>query len=416
MDILRQAKERQMKYDFDKVIDRLNTSSSKWDLAAEAFGEKDIIPLTAADMDFQIPMPVTEALLKRVEHGVYGYTCRLDPYYESVIDWMKKKHGWTVKKDWICHAPGVVGSLCYIIDAFSQPGDKVVIQPPVYHPFAREIRLNDRQVLNNPLKFENGHYTMDLDDLREKLDPSVKIMIISAPHNPVGRVWTKEELDALGEICKENNVLLVSDEVHCDLLFQGHTHVSLGKVSEELNDKFVDNMIICTAASKTFNLAGLQTSNIIIPNKAIREKYIATLDKFHSLATNTFGIIATENSYRYGDEWLAQLLVYLKANQDFVSEFLETRIPKMKLIEPEGTYLLWIDCKALGMDCDEMERFFAHDAKVGLNQGHIFGEEGKGFVRMNIAYPRSILKECLERIEKAVNEYSVSASRVKRCE
>jgi cystathionine beta-lyase len=399
-----------MQYNFDKVINRLGTSSSKWDTAAEAFGEKDIIPLTAADMDFQIPQPVTEAMRKRIEHGVYGYTCRLDSYYQAVIDWMKRKHGWDIKKEWICHAPGVVGSLCYIIDAFSQPGDKVVIQPPVYHPFAREIRLANRQVLNNPLKYENGRYTMDLDDLRRKLDPSVKIMIISAPHNPVGRVWTKDELDKLGEVCKEHNVLLVSDEVHCDLLFQGHKHVSFGRVSQELGGKFDGNMIVCTAASKTFNLAGLQTSNIIIPDKAIREKYVATLDRFHSLATNTFGIIATENAYRYGDEWLEQLLAYLKANQDFVADFLEKRIKKMKLIKPEGTYLLWIDCKELGMSCEEMESFFAHKAKVGLNQGYIFGEEGKGFVRLNIAYPRSVLKECLERIEKAVNEYSRSRS------
>ncbi|MED4584265.1 MalY/PatB family protein [Brevibacillus choshinensis] len=388
-----------MHYDFDKVINRFHTASIKWDESENLFGEKDLLPMWVADMDFPAPAPVIEALKERVEHGIFGYTARPESYYEAVIGWMKRRHQWSVQKEWIIHCPGVVPALSYIVQCFTQPGDKVVIQPPVYHPFTNVVASNGRQVVHNPLKLENGRYTMDFDDLRKKLDPDVKLLILCNPHNPGGTVWTKEELTELGNICIEHNVMIVSDEIHGDLVLKGHTHTPFAAISEE----FAQNTIVCTAPSKTFNLAGLQASNIIIPNDKWREVFSATMNILSLKLTNTFGVVATESAYRFGDEWLDQLLDYLQQNLDFLTEYVEKNIKNIKVMKPEATYLVWLDCSELGMDTDSLQQFILKQAKVAVNQGYTFGSGGEGFIRMNIACPRSVLEEGLSRIEKAVN-------------
>ncbi|WP_411503282.1 MalY/PatB family protein [Brevibacillus centrosporus] len=388
-----------MRYDFDKVINRLNTASVKWDEVDRIFGDKDLLPLWVADMDFQVPAPVTDALRARVEHGIFGYTERPESYYEAVIGWMERRHQWSVQKEWICHCPGVVPALSYLVQVFTQPGDKVIIQPPVYHPFTSVVADNGREVVHNPLKYEQGRYFMDFEDLRQKMDPSVKLLILCNPHNPGGRVWTKEELTELGNICLENNVMVISDEIHGDLILKGHKHIPFAAISEE----FAQNSIICTAPSKTFNMAGMQTSNIIIPNQEYREAFQKMMSTLVLRMTNTFGVVATEAAYRHGDEWLDQLLVYLQGNLDFLTEYIETHIKGIKVIQPEGTYLVWLDCRELGMDTKGLQEFMGKQAKVAVNQGHVFGPGGEQFIRLNMACPRSLIEEGLERIAKAVS-------------
>ncbi|WP_301172435.1 MalY/PatB family protein [Brevibacillus nitrificans] len=388
-----------MRYDFDKVINRLNTASVKWDEVDRIFGDKDLLPLWVADMDFQVPAPVTDALRARVEHGIFGYTERPESYYEAVIGWMERRHQWSVQKEWICHCPGVVPALSYLVQVFTQPGDKVIIQPPVYHPFTSVVADNGREVVHNPLKYEEGRYFMDFEDLRQKMDPSVKLLILCNPHNPGGRVWTKEELTELGNFCLENNVMVISDEIHGDLILKGHKHIPFAAISEE----FAQNSIICTAPSKTFNMAGMQTSNIIIPNQEYREAFQKMMSTLVLRMTNTFGVVATEAAYRHGDEWLDQLLVYLQGNLDFLTEYIETHIKGIKVIQPEGTYLVWLDCRELGMDAKGLQEFMGKQAKVAVNQGHVFGPGGEQFIRLNMACPRSLIEEGLERIAKAVS-------------
>ena len=390
-----------MRYDFDKQISRYKTASVKWDEAEKIYGEKDILPMWVADMDFMLPTAVIEAIKNRAEHGIFGYTARTEDYCDAVIGWMRKRFNWDVRQEWIYYSPGIVSALSFLIQTYTQPGDKVLIQTPVYYPFTEVIVNNKRQVVHNPLKFKNGRYEMDFEDLRRKMDPSVKLLILCSPHNPVGRVWTKEELNQLGNICIANNVLVVSDEIHADLLYPGYTHTPFAAISE----KFAQNCVVCTAASKTFNLAGLQTSNLIIPNKELGNMFAATMKTHHLLRANIFGAVATESAYRYGEEWLEQLLEYLHQNLIFFTNYIETNIRKIKVLKPEGTYLVWIDCTALGMKPKVLEQFMRKQAKVAIDDGYIFGLGGEGFIRINIACSRSTLEEGLRRIEKAINNY-----------
>lgn len=388
-----------MQYNFDKVIDRFHTASVKWDEQEKLFGQKDLLPLWVADMDFQLPAPVLEAMRARVDHGIFGYTERPESYYEAVIGWMQRRHGWQIQKEWICYCPGVVPALSYLVQSFTKPGEKVMIQPPVYPPFSGVVTANGREVVENPLKYEDGRLTMDFDDMRSKMDPDVKLFILCNPHNPGGRVWTREELTELGNICMENNVMVISDEIHGDLVLKGHTHIPFASISDE----FAQHSIVCTAPSKTFNMAGLQTSNIIIANEEWRNAFQHTLNILSLRLTNTFGVVATESAYRYGDEWLDQLLEYLQGNLAFLTSFIESRIPKIKVVQPEATYLVWLDCRELGLDEKSLQRFLLTQAKVAVNQGYTFGQGGEQFIRLNIACPRSILEEGLKRIEQAVN-------------
>ncbi|MBS4214449.1 MULTISPECIES: MalY/PatB family protein [Neobacillus] len=397
-----------MKYNFDIEINRHNTASAKWDETENLFGEKNLLPMWVADMDFQSPAPVIEAIIKKAEHGIFGYTTRPDSYYRAIIDWMQERYNWSVQKEWICYSPGVVPALNYLVQTFTNPGDKIVIQPPVYYPFTNAIVNNNRQVVYNQLKHENGNYSMDLEDLRDRIDENVKMLILCNPHNPSGRVWTKDELTELGKICIENNILIVSDEIHCDLVFKGKTHTVFASISEE----FAEHTIVCTAPSKTFNLAGLQTSNIIIPNQKLRDEFNATMNRLSLRHTNTFGIAATESAYRFGGEWLEQVVDYIEKNLNFLSEYMENNIKEIKVIKPEASYLVWLDCRELGLDKEGLKQLMLKHGNVAFNQGYTYGPGGEGFIRMNIGCPRSILEEGLRRLEKAVKSHQGTAAKI----
>lgn len=388
-----------MKYDFDQVHERLHTNSLKWDRTETLFGDPDVLPMWLADMDFPCPQPVIDQLLKRAKHGIFGYTIRSEAYFEALLEWMERRHGWSLQKEWIRCTPGVLTALSIIVQTFTEPGDKIIIQPPVYHPFARIVEQNERTLVLNPLQYREGRYEMDFDDLLSKIDSRVKLLILCNPHNPVGRVWTKEELTRLGNICIENDILLVSDEVHGDFVYEGHSFTPFASISAA----FAEQSITCTSPSKTFNLAGLQIANIIIPQAQMRRQFTQALNRLHLVSSNTFGLEATEVAYRQGEEWLDQLVAYLQENVLFLTRFMEEKLPEIKVIQPEGTYLVWLDCRHLGLEGREWERFFYHQAKVAIEPGSKFGPGGEGFARINIACPRSLLEEGLNRLAVAVS-------------
>jgi len=392
-----------MKYDFDKVIDRTNTHSVKWDksLLEEFFGTADVLPLWVADMDFQCPQPVIDAVKKKAEEGIYGYSWHKTPeYFNSISGWMKRRHGWEIDNDWIVFSPGIVPAINVIIRTFSIPGDKVIVQSPVYYPFFSNIKNNGRQLLNNQLKYENKRYTFDFDDFEEKAkDPLTKMFILCSPHNPVGRVWTKAELTKLGEICLNNDVLVISDEIHHDLILKDHKHTVFSNIKEEFNEI----SIIGAAPTKTFNVAGLKNSNIIIPNEKLRTRFTNGIVGQNSLSLpNAFSIVATIAAYSEGDEWLDQVMEYVEENFRFLKGFLEEYLPDVEMVKPEGTYLAWLDFSYLGMSDDDRKEFLLKKAKVALDSGIMFGAGGEGFERINVACPRIILEECMNWIYKAI--------------
>lgn len=387
------------RYDFDTVIDRTYNYSSKWDELETTFGTRDVLPMWVADMDFMSPKAVVDAVVERAKQGIYGYTSRPDSYFEAIALWMKNRHGWTPDEDWMVFTPGVIPALGVTINSFTNPGDKILVQSPVYYPFFKVVEENGRRIVNNPLVFKDRRYVMDFEDLVIKAkDPLVKLIILSSPHNPVGRVWSQEELTRLGEICIKNDVLVVADEIHGDILFPGFKYIPFASISKE----FAHNSITCTAPSKTFNLAGLQTSTIIIPDEHLRETYKSFLKRIHLMRNNVFGLVATEAAYRHGGEWFDEFLAYLKGNYEYLREHIGKYIPQIKVIEPEGTYLIWLDCRELGLDSAELNRFFIEKARVGLDDGHWFGQGGEGFMRINLACPRAYVEESLKRIKPAV--------------
>jgi len=397
-----------MKYNFDKVINRRNTASLKWDAVHDIFGDKDVLPMWIADMDFEVARPITDAILKRAEHAIYGYTTIPESLIDAVIERIKSKFNWDVKPEWLIFTPGTVSALYITIKAITSIGDSVLVQEPVYYPFFSAIRDNGAHIVSNDLKLVNYHYEIDFDYLEDKFlgkdgiftgSNRIKAMILCNPHNPVGRVYTKEELTKIGEILIKNEVVVISDEIHCEIVYTGHRHIPFASISEE----FADNSITLISGSKTFNIAGLETSIIIIPNKKLRRRFIEAKGKLLS-NPNPFGLVATEAAFRYGDDWLSQLLEYLEGNLKFLMDYVEKRIPKVKVIKPEGTYLAWLDFRELGMDKYTLSEFLRKNAKVGLDDGYIFGKSGEGFARLNFACPRSILEEGLRRIEKAVKE------------
>ena len=392
-----------MKYNFDTVVDRMKSSSVKWDGAEALFGEKDLLPLWVADMDFKVPDEVSKAVADKATHGIFGYTIREESYYQSIIDWMKTRHSWTIEKEWICHSPGVVTALSLAVQAFTKPGDKVIVQPPVYYPFMKVTETNDREVVFNPLVNNNGSYEMDFEDLNSKIDESVKVLMLCNPHNPGGFVWKKEDLQRLGDICMEHGILVISDEIHSDLVFKKGSHIPFASLSEQ----FAQNSITCTAPSKTFNLAGLQTSNIIIPNEGLREKFTTETERNSIGMPNSFGPVATEAAYTHGGPWLEDVLEYVEGNLKFVTDYFAENVPALKVLPLEATYLAWIDCTELGMTPEELETFFLSKAHVALNQGKAFGPGGEGFVRMNLACSRSIVEKASKQIKDAVKSLSV---------
>lgn len=400
-----------MIYDFDQRINRNGTNSYKWDYVKRdgaivpwnetdaSLHERPVLPLWVADMDFPCPQPVVDAVSEIAGMGVYGYAFPPPSYFESVVRWMKRRHNWSVDPDTICFTPGIVPALHMLVSAYTKPGDKVLVQPPVYYPFYHAIEHLQTRPALNPLTYRDGRYYMDFDDLEAKCaDPDVKMAILCHPHNPVGRIWTREELRRFGRICMDNDVLVVSDEIHGDLILGNRDFTPYATLGTE----YAERSIICTSPSKTFNLAALQASNMMIPDPGLREAFQQTVRSTGIFTLNPFGIAAVEAAYDHGEEWLSQLLAYLEGNYRFLASFFRERLPGIPVIETEGTYLVWVDFTSLGLDKDALQRLMMEEARVFLDEGYIFGPEGEGFERINIACPRSILAEALERIEAAV--------------
>lgn len=387
-----------MQYDFDTPIDRTHTWSIKHDFKKENGKADDILPLWVADLDFRSPDSVVEALKKAVDHGIFGYSRADESYFDAVAAWYQKRHHLTLQPEWMTCTPGIVFALSIAVRAFTQEGDAVLIQPPVYHPFSRAILRNKRTLVENPLVLKDGHYEMDLEDLEQKvLDEHVKLMILCNPHNPVGRVWTREELTALADICLRHHVYVISDEIHGDFVWQGHEQTPYASISEEA----CLHSMMCTAPSKTFNLAGMATSNLFIPDPEMRRKFRSELLDVGQENMNRLGLFACRAAYEGGGEWLDQLIGYLAGNLALVRDFCKNRVPQIQLVEPEGTYLAWLDCRELGMTDDELMAFFSDEAKVWLDPGTHSGEQGSGFMRFNLGSSRSVIAQALDQIEAA---------------
>lgn len=393
-----------MKYNFDELIERRGSDCLKYDFAAERGMEEDVLPMWVADMDFRTAPCIVERLRKDADFGIFGYTDSKDDYFQTLAKWYNTYFNWKVEKDWLIKTPGIVFAIATAVSAFTEEGDGVLIQQPVYYPFSAVIRDNNRKLVNNGLVLKDGRYEMDLVDFERKIvQEKVKLFILCSPHNPVGRVWTEDELRRVGEICLKYDVKIVSDEIHSDFIYPGYEH----HILDTVDDRFRDICIICTAPSKTFNLAGLQISNIWVPNPELRKMFERKMMSVGYSEVNMLGLHACQAAYEGGREWLEQLKEYLKGNLDFVRSYLEENLPQIKLIEPEGTYLVWLDCRGLGLSEEELEQFIARKAKLWLDDGAIFGKAGEGFERVNIACPRSVVKEALERLKKAVATLTV---------
>lgn len=390
-----------MPVDFDTVPNRRGTNCFKYDFAREMGMPEDVLPLWVADMDFPTAPAVLERLHALAEHGIFGYTGVKDAYFSAVHNWYAQRFGWETQRSWLVTTPGVVFAIAIAIRAFTQKGDAILIQQPVYYPFANKVTENDRQLVVNPLVLKNGRYEMDFADMERKIvDYHVKMLLLCSPHNPVGRVWTKEELLRVGEICQKHGVLVVSDEIHADFTYAGHTY----RVFASVKSEFADFTITCTAPSKTFNLAGLQNSNIFIPNRQLRHAYKKELSACGCGGTNCMGMAACQAAYEAGADWLEQLKQYLAGNLAYIRQFLREKLPDIALIEPEGTYLVWLDLRKLGLTEQQQRQLIVQDAKLWLDTGTLFGQGGEGFERINIACPRTTIEQAMQRLEHAVHK------------
>ena len=388
-----------MPFDFDTVIDRRGTDSVKFDFAAENGYDPDILPLWVADMDFQAPPCVRKALAERVEHGIFGYSDVKADYYDAVCDWFASRFHWAPKAEWVVKTPGVVFALSAAVRVLTQPGDAVLVQPPVYYPFYKVVEQNGRTLVENPLIYENGRYTIDFADMERKIvDNSVKMFILCSPHNPICRVWTESELRTLGDICLRHGVKVVADEIHCDFTLPGFVHTPFLKACPDMAERTV----VCTAPSKTFNLAGLQVSNLFIPGEDMRNAYLAELDRISYRSLNCMGTLACKAAYREGGEWLDACKAYMLENLNYVRAFLAEHLPKVRLVEPEGTYFAWLDCTDLGLTKEELDDRIINKAGVWLDSGAIFGECAAQFQRVVLACPLATLQKALERLRNAL--------------
>lgn len=413
-------------YNFDKITNRKGTNCLKYDFAVERGKPADVLPLWVADMDFPVSEEISKSLHAAVEHGIYGYTQPKDAYYNAVMNWMERKHNWKTKREWIVKTPGVVFALGAAVKAFTDPGDAILIQNPVYYPFTNIIRDNNRKVVDNTLVYHpvtertvvpvttddvseqqinnvgtvSPAYQIDFEDFERKIEQEhVKLFILCNPHNPVGRVWTVEELQKLGEICLRHHVIVVSDEIHNDFVYPGYEHTVFANV----DPRFAEFTLTCTAPSKTFNLAGLQISNIFIPNENLRKAFKAEIDKTGYDEPNALGVVACEAAYRAGEDWLDQLKAYLLKNLNFLRDFLQEKLPQIHLVEPEGTYLVWLDCSELGITGKELDQFIVDKAGLWLDGGSMFGPSGAAFQRVNIACPQATLELALNKLKAAVD-------------
>ena len=390
-----------MSFDFDSEIPRAGTASVKYDGASAIFGRADLIPMWVADMDFAAPEAITRALKERAAHPVYGYTLYPDGMVDALMSWMKKRHGWVIERSSILMCPGVVTALHATVLAVTQPDEAVIVQSPVYAPFYSCVTTTGRGLVLNPLKLENGRYAIDFDHLEQCASDGARLLLLCSPHNPVGRVWQRDELERILDIARRHNLIVLSDEIHADLVYPGGRHTALAKLAID-----GDSIITTVAPSKTFNIPGLGLSALIVPNPSHRAALRKVFDQLHVQACNPFSITAFEAAYREGEPWLESLLAYLQSTRNFVRDYLTCHLPGIRLIEPEGTFLLWLDCRSLGMNDEELQRFFVHDAGVGLSPGTIFGLGGSGFMRMNIGTPRRIVAMALERIACALKARS----------
>lgn len=382
-------------FDFDQEINRDESHSVKYDGRQAMFGKGDVIPAWVADMDFAAPPAVTQALTQRAQHPIYGYTVFPDRLYEALINWLKRRHGWTVQRDWIVMCPGVVPSINAAVMALTQPGESIIIQPPVYFPFFSAASQTGRQLLQNPLRLDNDRYTIDFEHL-EQCARQAKFLLLCSPHNPVGRVWSPAELERLLQLASAHNLTILSDEIHHDLVYPGHQHHILAALTHNQS-----SVITAVAPSKTFNIPGLNLSALIVPDKTIRNAIIQVFNSFHVSASNPFSITAFEAAYRGGEAWLDALLHYLRDTRDAVESYLAEHLPEIKVIPAEGTYLLWLDCRDWGLSDAQLKHFFIHEAGIGLNPGMQFGHEGSGFMRLNIGMPRRIVIRILKKITEA---------------
>ncbi|MDF2725314.1 MAG: class and aminotransferase [Paenibacillus sp.] len=389
-----------MTTNFDQLIDRRNTRSYKWDQNEKLYGDANLLPLWVADMDFPCPPAVREVLEKRAAIGVYGYAIRTDSYLESIVQWFQKRHSWTIEPSWITDVPSVVTSLSLAVELFSEPGSDVVLQSPVYYPFYDVIRSNGRNVVKNPLQLHDGQLRMDYEQLETLFQNGAKLLLLCSPHNPGGRVWNREELQQLGDLCLKYGVTVVSDEIHCDLALPGYKHVPFASISP----KFADVTITCLAATKTFNLPGLHTSYTVISNPTLKRKFENRVKSLSLHMAQHFAQDAVEAAYREGAEWLDQMLEYVAGNVDYAITYLNEHLPQVKPVRPEGTYLLWIDCRGLGLDVSGLKELMYRKAKVIFNEGSTFGSEGEGWLRINLACPRSIVEQALQSFCRAAQQ------------
>ena len=385
--------------DFDTVVERKNTYSLKYDFAKKRNMPEDLLPLWVADMDFKVSSYIQEALLKQAEHGIFGYSDVQEEYFEVLRKWMNRRYNWRVESEWLIKTPGIVFALAMAVKAFTKEGDGVLIQQPVYYPFSEVIIDNGRKVISNTLVQEkSGKYKIDFADFEEKIvKEKIKLFFLCNPHNPVGRVWSREELIRLGDICYKHHVIVVSDEIHGDFVFKGQHSVFV-----DLKEEYKEIGIVATSPSKTFNIAGLQVSNIFIPSQELKRKFKKQIDASGYSQLNVMGLVAAKAAYEYGDEWYKAMYKYISENIDYTKQFIEAKIPNIKLVETEGTYLMWLDFRGLGLTESELEELIVKKAKLWLDSGRIFGTAGKGFQRINVACPREILTEALTRLETAV--------------
>lgn len=385
--------------DFDKIIDRRNTRCLKYDFAKRRGVPEDVLSLWVADMDFETSSYIENALIERAKHGIFGYSEVQTPYFEIVRDWMKIHHNWNVQEEWLVKTPGVVFALAMAVKAYTKPNDSVLIQQPVYYPFSEVISDNGRKVVSNDLYLgDDNRYHIDFEDFEKKIvENNIKLFFLCSPHNPVGRIWTAEELIQLGDICVKHGVIVVSDEIHQDFVFCGRHHVF-----SNLKKEFENISITCTSPSKTFNLAGLMMSNIFIPNRELRQKFRKELDAAGISQLGIMGLVACEAAYSKGEEWYQAMLAYVSGNIEFVRNYVRENLLNVTMIDTEGTYLVWLDFQKTGLSVDELENLIVHKAKLWLDSGKIFGKCGEGFQRINVACPRSILKKALDRIKAAL--------------
>ena len=381
-------------YNFDKIIDRENTNNVKYDLREAYFGKADVLPMWVADMDFETPDFIRNAIIQRAEHPIYGYSFRAETYFKSIIEWVERRHHWKLEKDWILFSPGIVPALNMATLTYTKPGDGILVQPPVYFPFFSAVTNHKRKLLENQLIYKDGKYTIDFDDFERKAKDA-RMFFLSNPHNPVSRLWTDEELRKMGEICVENDIVIIADEIHCDLVLPGFKYTPMATLSEEISRKTVT----CIAPSKTFNIAGMSTSSLIIENEELRKEFAQTIDHVHVGSGTLFGNMASVAAYTHGDQWLDELLTYIDKNFILLGDFIANEIPNLELIKAEATYLAWIDFKKTGLSDEEIKHKLLHEAKLGLSPGPVFGNGGEGFQRMNLATPKANVLTALNQLK-----------------